>query len=88
VTSCLAEHRRRFGQNPLDDRPDAGAWWPDGHTIGYEHTFTHEIRYLLHAIAEGRDPAPSFAEGLQVQEVLDAVQRSAASGAGWTQVGR
>ena len=70
------------------DHPYAGAWWPDGHTIGYEHTFTHEIRDLLHAIADGRDPAPSFAEGLQVQEVLDAVQRSAASSAAWTQVGR
>jgi predicted dehydrogenase len=68
--------------------PYAGAWWPDGHTIGYEHTFTHEVRDLVHAIADGRDPAPSFADGLQVQEVLDAVQRSAASGAGWTQVGR
>jgi predicted dehydrogenase len=68
------------------DHPYAGAWWPDGHTIGYEHTFTHEVRDLVHAIAEGRDPVPSFADGLQVQEVLDAVQRSAASGAGWTQV--
>ena len=68
--------------------PYAGAWWPDGHTIGYEHTFTHEVRDLLHAIADGRDPVPSFADGLQVQEVLDAVQRSAASGAGWTKVGR
>jgi predicted dehydrogenase len=68
--------------------PYAGAWWPEGHTIGYEHTFTHEVRDLLHAIADSRDPEPSFADGLQVQEVLDAVQRSAASGAGWTQVGR
>jgi predicted dehydrogenase len=68
--------------------PYAGAWWPDGHTIGYEHTFTHEVRDLLHDIADGRDPEPSFADGLQVQEVLDAVQRSAASGASWTQVGR
>jgi len=69
------------------DHPYAGAWWPDGHIIGYEHTFTHEVRDLVHAIADGRDPVPSFADGLQVQEVLDAVQRSAASGAGWTQVG-
>jgi predicted dehydrogenase len=67
--------------------PYAGAWWPDGHIIGYEHTFTHEVRDLVHAIADGRDPVPSFADGLQVQEVLDAVQRSAASGTGWTQVG-
>jgi predicted dehydrogenase len=68
--------------------PYAGAWWPDGHSIGYEHTFTHEVRDLLQAIADGRDPEPTFADGLQVQEVLDAVQRSAASGAGWTEVGR
>ena len=67
--------------------PYAGAWWPDGHAIGYEHTFTHEVRDLLHAIADGRDPVPSFADGLQVQEVLDAAQLSAASGSGWTQVG-
>ena len=69
------------------DHPYAGAWWPDGHTIGYEHTFTHEVRDLVHAIADGHDPVPSFADGLQVQEVLDAVQRSATSGAGWTRVG-
>jgi predicted dehydrogenase len=69
------------------EHPYAGAWWPDGHTIGYEHTFTHEVRDLIQAIADGRDPEPTFADGLQVQEVLDAVQRSAASGAGWTEIG-
>jgi len=69
------------------EHPYAGAWWPDGHTIGYEHTFTHEVRDLVQAIADGRDPEPTFADGLQVQEVLDAVHRSAASGAGWTEVG-
>jgi predicted dehydrogenase len=69
------------------DHPYAGAWWPDGHSIGYEHTFTHEVRDLLQAIADGRDPEPTFADGLQVQEVLEAAQRSAASGAGWTEVG-
>ncbi|MFL6294233.1 MAG: Gfo/Idh/MocA family protein [Actinomycetes bacterium] len=69
------------------EHPYAGAWWPDGHTIGYEHTFTHEVRDLIQAIADGRDPEPSFADGHLVQEVLDAGQRSAASGAGWTEVG-
>jgi predicted dehydrogenase len=69
------------------EHPYAGAWWPDGHSIGYEHTFTHEVRDLIQAIADGRDPEPTFADGLQVQEVLDAVQRSAASGAGWAEVG-
>jgi predicted dehydrogenase len=66
--------------------PYAGAWWPEGHTIGYEHTFTHEVRDLLEAIAAGRDPVPSFADGLAVQQVLDAVARSAAAGSTWTEV--
>jgi predicted dehydrogenase len=66
--------------------PYAAAWWPEGHSIGYEHTFTHEVRDLLEAIAAGRDPAPSFADGLHVQQVLDAVQRSAASGSTWQEV--
>jgi ribose transport system ATP-binding protein len=33
---------------------------------------------LVTAIAKGEDPVPSFADGLQVQRVLDAVERSAA----------
>ncbi len=68
------------------EHPYAGAWWPDGHTIGYEHTFTHEVRDLLEAIGSGGDPEPSFADGLQVQQVLDAALRSAASGSAWMAV--
>ena len=67
------------------DHPYMAAWWPPGHLIGYEHSFTHEVRDLIEAIAAGSDPAPSFADALQVQLVLDAVERSAAAGA-WTQV--
>jgi predicted dehydrogenase len=62
------------------------AWWPPGHIIGYEHSFTHEMRDLLEAIAAKRDPAPSFRDGLKVQRVLDAVARSAAANASWTTV--
>ncbi|SRR6266540_7426821 len=69
------------------EHPYAAAWWPPGHVIGYEHTFTNEVRDLLDDIAGGRDPVPSFADGLAVQEVLDAVLRSAAAGSSWTQVG-
>ncbi len=66
--------------------PYLSGWWPAGHTLGWEHTFTHQARDLLTAIAEGRQPEPSFTDGLAVQRVLDAVQRSAASGSGWTAV--
>jgi predicted dehydrogenase len=65
--------------------PYMAAWWPPGHGIGYEHSFTHEIRDLIEAIATGRDPAPSFADALGVQLVLDAVARSAESSL-WTEV--
>ncbi|WP_305788728.1 Gfo/Idh/MocA family protein [Symbioplanes lichenis] len=67
------------------DHPYMSAWWPAGHLIGYEHSFTHEVRDLLEAIATGTDPAPSFADALQVQLVLDAVERSAATSA-WVPV--
>jgi predicted dehydrogenase len=59
--------------------PYAGAWWPPGHLLGYEHSFTHQAADLVRDIGEGRDPVPSFADGLRVQLVLDAVERSAAS---------
>ncbi len=66
--------------------PYVGAWWPPGHIIGYEHSFTHEVKDLVEAIAAGRPPSPSFADGLQVQLVLDAVSRSATNEGCWTPV--
>jgi predicted dehydrogenase len=60
--------------------PYAGAWWPPGHGLGYEHAFTHEVKDFLEAIATGTDPTPSFADGLRVQQVLAAVEQSAADG--------
>jgi predicted dehydrogenase len=66
--------------------PYMAAWWPPGHTIGYEHTFTHEVVDLLNDIAAGQDPVPSFADGLQVQRVLAAVEASAAAESRWTAV--
>jgi predicted dehydrogenase len=68
------------------DHPYVGAWWPAGHGLGYEHGFTHQVVDLVSAIAKGDDPAPSFADGLQVQRVLDAVERSAAASSTWTEI--
>ncbi|MGW2562374.1 Gfo/Idh/MocA family protein [Streptomyces sp. NPDC001514] len=68
------------------EHPYLEAWWPPGHALGYEHTFTHQARDLVHAIADGTDPAPSFADGLQVQRVLAAVEESAAKNAVYTTV--
>ncbi|MGN7252985.1 Gfo/Idh/MocA family protein [Arthrobacter sp. SAFR-014] len=61
------------------DHPYLDAWWPQGHIIGWEHTFTHQIRDFLTAISTGDAPSPSFEEGLAVQRVLAAVEESAAA---------
>ena len=66
--------------------PYLSGWWPPGHTLGWEHTFTHQARDLLTAIADGTQPRPSFGDGLAVQRVLDAAARSAASGNSWESV--
>lgn len=66
--------------------PYIEAWWPPGHLIGYEHTFTHEVRDFLSAVDDDTDPEPSFADGLQVQRVLAAVESSAADRSCWTEV--
>ncbi|MDI6098797.1 Gfo/Idh/MocA family oxidoreductase [Actinoplanes sp. NEAU-A12] len=68
------------------DHPYMSGWWPPGHVIGYEHSFTHQARDFIEAIATGADVAPSFADALQVQLVLDAVERSAALGSMWSEV--
>ena len=68
------------------DHPYVGAWWPPGHGLGYEHGFTHQVVDLVNALAADEDPTPSFADGLQVQRVLDAVERSAAAGSVFTEI--
>ncbi|MFI8993411.1 Gfo/Idh/MocA family protein [Streptomyces sp. NPDC053542] len=68
------------------DHPYLEAWWPPGHGLGYEHTFVHQARDLVHAIAAGTDPAPSFADGLRVQRVLAAVEESAAKNSAYTPI--
>ncbi|WP_142058678.1 Gfo/Idh/MocA family protein [Pseudarthrobacter sp. B4EP4b] len=61
------------------EHPYLDAWWPQGHIIGWEHTFTHEVRDLLLAIDGGTPPSPSFEDGLEVQRILAAVEESAAA---------
>jgi predicted dehydrogenase len=61
------------------DHPYVGAWWPPGHIIGYEHTFVHALYDFLTCLEEDRMPEPNFREGVKVQAVLDAVERSAKS---------
>src|SRR3954453_13962969 len=68
------------------EHPYIAAWWPAGHGLGYEHGFTHQVVDLITAIAKDEAPTPSFADGLQVQRVLDAVERSSADDSIWTPI--
>lgn len=55
-------------------------WWPAGHVLGYEHTFINAIADFLAALESGAEIHPDFADGAITNAVLDAVERSAASG--------
>jgi predicted dehydrogenase len=55
------------------------AWWPPGHVIGWEHTFTHTIFDLLEGMADRRSPGPNFDDGVKNQRVLEAIERSSAT---------
>jgi predicted dehydrogenase len=66
------------------DHPFWEHWWPQGHTIGWEHSFVHEIHHLLTAIRDDSDVAPHGAtleDGYRAAEVCDAMLRSAEQGA-------
>jgi predicted dehydrogenase len=59
--------------------PYIKAWWPPGHIIGYEHTFTHTVYDLLEAMADGTVPQPNFEDGVRTQRLLGAIEKAAAS---------
>jgi predicted dehydrogenase len=69
------------------EHPYVKQWWPAGHGLGYEHGFTHQVVDLVTALANGTQPEPSFDDGLAVQRVLDAVERSAAAASTFTEIG-
>ncbi len=55
-------------------------WWPQGHMIGWEHTFIHEITHLLDAIVNDKDVGPhgaTFLDGYKTAVVCDAIVQSA-----------
>ncbi len=68
------------------DHPYAGAWWPPGHIIGYEHTFTNTFADFVRAVVDGKSVHPTFEDGLKNQIILEAVEQSAKSRA-WVKVG-
>ncbi len=60
--------------------PYMKAWWPAGHSIGYEHSFTHAIANFLTGLAEGKPVSPSFEDSVRVQAIMEAIEQSAQVG--------
>jgi predicted dehydrogenase len=62
-----------------ESHPFVEAWWPPGHMLGYEHTFTHTVYDLIRAIDSAEMPHPNFEDGVRNQRALDAIERSSAT---------
>ncbi len=59
--------------------PYAGAWWPEGHGISYEHTFVNMAAEMMAVLAgdESILPIPDFADAYETQRVLEAAMLAA-----------
>ena len=54
-------------------------WWPQGHIIGWEHTFVHEMHHFLDAIVNKKDVRPyaaDFEDGYRNAVICDAIGQS------------
>jgi predicted dehydrogenase len=67
------------------EHPYLGKWWVPGLSIGYEHSFIHQVADFLEGLAKGQPVSPTFRDALETQKVCDAVLASAKSGA-WADV--
>ena len=57
-------------------------WWPQGHMIGWEHSFVHELAHFLDCIVNDKDVAPygaTFEDGYRADCVCAAIAESAQS---------
>jgi len=55
-------------------------WWPQGHIIGWEHTFVHELAHFLDCIVNEREVAPygaTFEDGYRAAVICNAILESA-----------
>jgi predicted dehydrogenase len=61
------------------DHPYMMNWWPDAHSIGYEHGFTNQAYDILKSLAGEAPtvPLPDFPDAYQTQRVLEAALKSA-----------
>lgn len=60
------------------DHPYMSHWWVPGLSIGYEHSFVHQVADFLKGVEDGTPCEPTFRSALETQRVCDAVLASAA----------
>ena len=63
--------------------PYVGAWWPQGHNIGWEHCQIIEKFHFLDAVAHGKPLSPyhaTFEDGYRVAVIIDAMRQSSRTG--------
>ncbi|HVO55062.1 MAG TPA: Gfo/Idh/MocA family oxidoreductase [Solirubrobacterales bacterium] len=69
---------------PATGQPFAELWWPNGHLIGWEHSFIHQMIHLLQAVRGGgaiRPHGADFEDGYRAAVICGAIAASAAAGA-------
>jgi len=61
------------------NHPYMSAWWPDGHGIGYEHTFINQTADMMNVLGGGKALVPlvDFEDAYQTQRVMEAAVISA-----------
>ncbi|WP_256841116.1 Gfo/Idh/MocA family protein [Ornithinimicrobium cryptoxanthini] len=69
------------------EHPYLKAWWPAGHVLGWDHTFTSQAADFLRAIAADEPVHATFEDGLAAQRVLEAIETSHAAGGLLTETG-
>jgi len=61
------------------DHPFMNKWWVPGLSIGYEHSFVHQVADFLKSLETGEPCSPTFKDALETQKVCQAVIESANS---------
>ncbi|GAA4431680.1 Gfo/Idh/MocA family oxidoreductase [Ravibacter arvi] len=59
------------------DQPYMNKWWVPGLSVGYEHSFVHQVADFLKAVETGSECHPNFRDSLETQRVCEAVIESA-----------
>lgn len=69
-----------------EEQPYMDKWWVPGLSIGYEHTFVHQVADFLKSLEAGESCSPTFREAQETQKVCEAILNSASSGT-WKDTG-